>query len=252
MIKTSRFTTLTLIFSGLLSITQAGELPRWVIASTKSSGSPIAIQQEADHVVLELTLGSTQSNPDKRPEELREATEEIEEKAKDDRTILLVEARLDHSAGTVAGLTNLEFGNKGRRSKTTDKEDEAAASTPSTSTVYVMTSTKLRGDPFLEQAEALLDFADKLVLGAVTVDIGTIQLCVANPEQYRAALLKDIMSEMSTLRELGGPATILHVSGLEGPVEVRQIDPLNVELFINYRLTLEQWGSKAPTSFPDR
>jgi len=235
MMKINRFATLALIFSGLLSATQASELSRWVLASTESSGSPIAIQQKADYVVLPLTLTSLQNNPDKRIEDLSDASEEVKDKMKGS-DVRLAEARFDYSAGAAAGLPDMEFDEK----------------EPATLTLYIVVAQKRRGDTFLEQAQVLTDFADKLVLGAVNLNVEKVKLCVTKPEQYRSELLKAIMDEMSSLRTLAGSETILHISGLEGPVEVRQIDKENIEMSINYMLTLEQWGSKDPASFPDR
>jgi len=187
-------------------------------------------------VVLPLILTSLKDTPDKRVEDSIKAAEELEGKAKSDSNIRLMDARFDNSTGGAAGLPDMKF----------DVEE------PATITLYVVVAPKRKGDSFFEQAEMLTGFADKLVLGSVTLNVGKIQLGVSNPEQYRPELMIDIMAEMASLRKLGGPETILHVSGLEGPVEVRQIDQENVEMFINYRLTLEQRGSKDPAAHPDR
>ncbi len=234
--KMNRLIALSLIFSGITSAAYAEELTRWILASTQSRGMPVAIRQEADHVVLPVILTSTQKNPDKRVDDLNQALEDVRKKVKDASTIRLLEAQLDLSAGAATGLPDMRF-----------SEKESA-----TLTIHIVVSPRFRGDNFLARAEELSDFADKLILGAVDVAIGKVQLGVKNPENYRTELLEKIMGEMSRLRKMAGPETILHISGLEGPVEARQIDQENVELFINYRLTLEQWGTKDPASFPDR
>lgn len=234
--KMNRLIALSLIFSGITSAAHAEELTRWILASTQSRGMPVAIRQEADHVVLPVILTSTQKNPDKRVDDLNQALEDVRKKVKDASTIRLLEAQLDLSAGAATGLPDMRF-----------SEKESA-----TLTIHIVVSPRFRGDNFLARAEELSDFADKLILGAVDVAIGKVQLGVKNPENYRTELLEKIMGEMSRLRKMAGPETILHISGLEGPVEARQIDQENVELFINYRLTLEQWGTKDPASFPDR
>ncbi len=229
--KMNRFAACALIFSGIFSAAQADDLPRWVLASVKSMGSPVARRQKADQMVLPLTLTSRQSSPEKRIEELNQATEELMELADDDSDISLMETRMDYSAGAAAGLPNIQFGEK----------------RTSTVTFYISVSPKFRKDAFFDRALALTSFADQLAFGTVTLTLGKVQLCTKNPEQYRAKLLTHIMSEISLLRKLTGPETILHISGLERPVEVRQIDQENVELFIRYELTLEQLKSKDPT-----
>lgn len=69
--------------------------------------------------------------------------------------------------------------------------------------------------------------------------LGQIQLGVNRPEQYRAQLLQEIMDEIARIRKLSGSKAILHISGLEDPVQVRQISEEEVELFIDYQLTVE-------------
>ncbi len=77
------------------------------------------------------------------------------------------------------------------------------------------------------------------VQGAVDLHLGQIQLGVNRPEQYRAQLLQEIMDEIARIRKLSGSKAILHISGLEDPVQVRQISEEEVELFIDYQLTVE-------------
>lgn len=226
----------TLLLTSLFCIAQPKDLDLIVFASTDASRIPIALQREADQIILPLILSSKQSNADNRVKDLVQASEDLLDDIDDDSNIRLLEARLGQSAKGARGLPNIEFG----------KDDST------TVTHYITISPRVKEDDFLLRAEILTKFAEKITLGAVQLEIGKVQLGVKKPEQYRAEIMALILKEMATLRSLAGAGTILHLSGMELPVEVRQIDQKNVELAIRYKLTIEQWGAENPALHPER
>lgn len=66
-------------------------------------------------------------------------------------------------------------------------------------------------------------------------------LAVADAEQQRARLMQLIREQIAKTREQLG-ANVLTVTGLDGPVLVRHLDNLSVELYLDYQLsaTLEK------------
>jgi hypothetical protein len=73
------------------------------------------------------------------------------------------------------------------------------------------------------------------------LQVTSINLAVDSPEQYRDRLL-DLIGEQahSTQRTFGARSVV--IEGLNNPVTVRQLDDINVEIYIDYQLstTLER------------
>jgi len=61
---------------------------------------------------------------------------------------------------------------------------------------------------------------------------------VDNPEQYRGKVLGQIAQEVQKTREAISANGSVKVEGLESSVMVRQADDRNVELFLNYSLSI--------------
>jgi hypothetical protein len=73
------------------------------------------------------------------------------------------------------------------------------------------------------------------------VRIVSTTMAVADAEQQRDRLMQLIREQIAKTREQLG-ANVLTVTGLDGPVLVRQLDALSVELYLDYQLsaTLEK------------
>lgn len=68
------------------------------------------------------------------------------------------------------------------------------------------------------------------------VRIVSTTLAVAGAEQQRDRLMRLIREQISKTREQLG-ANVVTVTGLDSPVLVRPLDPLNVELYLDYQLS---------------
>jgi hypothetical protein len=66
-----------------------------------------------------------------------------------------------------------------------------------------------------------------------------IRLAVEDPERMRGALLEMISKDIKFTRDRIKSRGEIILSGLEGPVRVRQFDDINVELFIEYTMSME-------------
>ena len=66
-----------------------------------------------------------------------------------------------------------------------------------------------------------------------------VRLAVEDPEKLRGKLLEMIAAHVRAVKETMKAAGKITISGLEGPVKVDQVDDINIELFINYKISLE-------------
>ena len=80
-----------------------------------------------------------------------------------------------------------------------------------------------------------------IVASTPVVTVSCTTMAVADAEQQRDRLMQLIREQIAKTREQLG-ANVLTVTGLDGPVLVRQLDALSVELYLDYQLsaTLEK------------
>lgn len=98
--------------------------------------------------------------------------------------------------------------------------------------------TSERTNIFQAGAEAARFIEALHLSGKIRIDLGRLQLAVENPEQYRSKLMGLIAEEIKQTKEAIGFAGSMNVQGLESSVMVRQADDRQVELFLNYSLSL--------------
>jgi len=98
--------------------------------------------------------------------------------------------------------------------------------------------TKERDNIFGAGAEAAR-FVEALHLpGKARCEMGHLQLAVDTPEQYRSKVLEQIAQEVQKTRKAISANGSVRLEGLESSVMVRQADDRNVELFLNYSLSI--------------
>ena len=105
--------------------------------------------------------------------------------------------------------------------------------------VYLLVPlTEEHGDIFAAGAEAAR-FVESLTLpGKIECELGTMQLALENPEQYRSKLLQMIAQQIADTRDaLDGFSFSVRLGGLESPVYVRQVNDKEVEVFLDYAMT---------------
>lgn len=95
-------------------------------------------------------------------------------------------------------------------------------------------------DVYALAGEAARFVAQAALPGKVEASVGNLELAVKDPQQYRPALLKLIAEEIARTRSVVAAGGKVHVSGLEGPVLVRQCSDREVELSINYQFVIEK------------
>jgi hypothetical protein len=98
--------------------------------------------------------------------------------------------------------------------------------------------TKEREDIFAASTEAARFIETLRLPGKAKIELGKLQLAIENPEQHRTKLLGMIAEEIKKTREALGTQGSVKVEGLESSVLVRQADDRQVELFLNYSLSV--------------
>lgn len=194
-----------------------------VVAVSEPRTVPLSLLVPADFVSVPLRIASDQKNTALAYEETRQTIELIVKKAKDT-------GRFQTSMGVVSlAQRQSKFG------ISSGSWSEPAASAE----IYLLVPfTNVRDSIFGAGAEAAR-FVEALKLpGKARCELGRLELAIQNPEQYRSKLLGLVAEEIKKTREALAPQGGAKVEGLEGSVMVRQADERNVELFMDYRLSV--------------
>ena len=183
----------------------------------------VAMALPADFVSVPLRVISDQKNSALAYEESRQAVDMISKKVKENG-----EFRAS------AGVVSLSQHKSGFGISSGSWQRPAAA----TEIHLLVPLTKERDNIFAAGAEAAR-FVEALHLpGKARCELGGLELAVENPERYRTNLLGQIAQEIKKMREAMATQGSVKVEGLESSVLVRQADDRQVELFLNYSLSI--------------
>jgi hypothetical protein len=183
----------------------------------------VALSMPADFVSVPLNVISDQKDAALAYEESRQAIELITQKAKEG-------GRFRTSRGVVSlSHRKSSFG------ISSGSWSQAAAEAE----IYLLVPlTKERNSIFGAGAEAARFIETLRLPGKAHCEIEMLQLAVDNPEQYRPKVLGQIAQEVQKTREAIAAGGRVTVEGLESSVMVRQADDRNVELFLDYSLSI--------------
>jgi hypothetical protein len=194
-----------------------------VMAVPEPRAVPVSLAVPADFVSVPIHVTTDQKNTALAYDETRQTIDLISKKVKDG-------GQFQISMGVVSLSQH-----QGGFGISSGSWNQPAASAE----IYLLVPfSKDRDNIFAAGAEAA-KFLDTLSLpGKAKFELGTLQLAVQNPEQYRAKLLGLIGEEIKKTREGLASQGNVKVDGLEGSVLVRQADERNVELFLSYKLSV--------------
>lgn len=200
-----------------------------VVAVPEPRAVAISLTVPADYVSVPVRVISQERDPATSYENRREAITIITRKA-DESGIFKVKTG-------VAELT--------QRSSGVGIGSGLSAQPAAGADLYVLVPlSEDRDDIFAAGADAVR-FIDSIELPEKTgCQLGNLQLAVENPERYRPQLLKMIVQQLTDTREVLGSAFGRNITleGLESPVYVRQVNEKEVEVFLNYSLTMSSSG----------
>lgn len=193
----------------------------------------ISIRAPAEFVIFLIEVETTTRSVDERGRELEKAFNTIKDKVK--RTPgLTLEVGDAYSGMPVETVAVREI---------IDQDDDD----PLRSEIKLVLTSEVRaGDTFDRIRMRVEQFVKELpAQGRTEIVIGPTQyMGVNDPMKHREALLRKIAADTELLQSLfgkgaAGPAA-LSLSGLEGRVQSRPVAPLELELYLNYDLSLEQ------------
>jgi len=194
-----------------------------VLAEPEPKRVAASVVMQADFVSVPIRIFSEQKNTAQAYDETRQAIELIWKKAMDSgrfRTTMGVVSLSQHRGGY--GLSSGSW-------------SQPAASAD----LFLLVPLSTNSDNIFGAGVEAAKFGEGLSLpGKTRCELGRLQLAVENPEQYGAKVLALIRQEMQKTREALAPQGGVNAQGLEGPVMVGQLDDRNVELFLNYSLSI--------------
>lgn len=197
--------------------------PLVVVAMPEPRTVGVSLVIPADFVSVPVRIVSGQKNSALAYEETRQAIDLISKKAKEGgqfRTSMGVVSLSQHKGGF--GISSGSW-------------SQPAASAE----IYLLVPLSKERDNIFGAGVEAARFVEAIAMpGKARCELGSLQLAVENPEQYRAKVLGLISEEIKRTREGLGTSGSVKVEGLEGSVMVRQADDRNVELFLNYSLAI--------------
>jgi hypothetical protein len=96
-----------------------------------------------------------------------------------------------------------------------------------------------KGDVFRTASEIAKRVKEIKAPGKASYNMSSIKLGVENPESYRTEIMNLINKDIMKIKETLKSKAKFALRGLESPVLVRQVDDTQVELFIDYQLSIE-------------
>lgn len=197
----------------------------FVIAYSGEKTTAVFLEKDADYVSISVEIQSDQKDPIIQFKEIKQVQDLIIIKAKDRTDIEIHKGPISLSAIPDKSGIAISSGSYGTQS--------------STAQLHILANLDEKSDIY-DCAIRIKAFLDAIVFPTkAKLELGHIQLAVKNPEAHRQDILKKIAQDIEFVKssiEHNGKITI---SGLEQPVLVRQANDRQVELFINYSMSIE-------------
>jgi hypothetical protein len=195
-----------------------------VIAFKDAKSTSISLIRQADYLSMPLTISSKQKDPNIRFSEMSQAQKLILHAVDKKSDIIIHKGPITLSPKPLSKLSPFSSYSYDR---------------PSQAQFHILAKLKDSDDVY-ECAGRIRKFIDSIEMpGKSYSSLGQIQLAVENPAQYRKDILNKIAKDIDFLKSTMGTKDKASISGLERPVLVRQVNDKNIELFINYSLTIK-------------
>jgi len=196
-----------------------------IIALPNERSVAATITKSADFVSCPVSLASDKKKPDERFEDLQLAKARILKAAEQNPQIIIHCGPVSLSSRT--------------RSSFSLSKLSSGYGSYSAVQLYILVPVGDQKPNIFSAGLAIKNFVSQVKMPDKTkCRLGQIQLAVDNPEQYRDPILKKISEHIKQAKSLLEPGGKVTVTGLSSPVVARQADDVNVEMFINYSLSL--------------
>lgn len=206
------------------SLAFASSQSYFIIAYKGVKSTAVSLIKQADYLSMPLTVKSNQRDSAERFAEIRQAQNLIVAKAKENSELIVHRGPISISLKPLSKMSLYSSYSHNR---------------PTEAQFYILAKLKKEEDVYA-CADRIRKFIDSITMpGKSYHSIGQIELAVDNPEQYRPELLEKISQNIAFLKKTLKTNGNALVRGLERPVLVHQMDDKNVELFIDYELTID-------------
>lgn len=192
-----------------------------VFAVSQDNPTSVKLQQKADFVSMAITITSEQKEQPQQVSEIRQARQVIIDEAKKNNQI-----KIYTGPSVLVGEGSSSYLSK--------------SYSPSSQSEIILLLSLKEGEDVFRGASEINNFIAKIKPpGKSNFRLSPIRLAVEDPEKYRSQVIKLVNDDISFLKATIKNTGKIVVGGLESPVQVRQVDDVNVELFIRYNVSIE-------------
>jgi hypothetical protein len=196
-----------------------------VVVFAVEQGKPVAVSlvEKADYVAFAVTVISRQEGPEDELKEIGQARRLLVEEAKKNEKIRIHQGPI-YMSSTSNSRTSFSYG------------------TTQVTLNILFPLSEVDWDVFQAAAEitALVEKIDPPEKASYS--LSPMKLAVEDPEKYRTKLLGMIDENIHQIRGLIKKTGKIFMTGIEKPVMVREFDCNQVEVFLDYNLSIEVEG----------
>ena len=202
----------------------AGVSSSVVIAFQDHQSVSVVLRQNAELVSVPVAVYSERKDPAERFAEIQKGLQTILDKAAAPTSEIVARQ----------GPVTLS----GRRGSSKFSLSSSSYTSPSRAQLNLM--MELKGRDVFRCASKIQEFVAGLTPPSeARYEVGDVQLAIDNPEARRQQIIQAVAADVAKTRQLLGDGGKVTISGLEGPVLVRQVSDREVELFIDYVLAFD-------------
>jgi len=197
----------------------------YIVGAKKTCPVAVAIRTQADCVAVPVTIDAETKEISKKEQANRHASEQANRQIAKALMDSVVKSRTADENAAVKAKSRL------------DAEMISLSEQP-----YLYLLVALENDQkdmayYSEEVAKL--FKRVFFTGSSRCQLGAPVLAVRNVEKYRPQLIGMILEEVKEIEKVASSKSKITIGGLESPIVVRQLDDKNVELYLNYRLSIE-------------
>jgi len=211
----------------LATAAAAAESGSIVVALAASTGPRVAnlLRQHADFVAAEVGVKVDESDAARRFTAIAAGKAKLADEVRKHPGWIFLDGPVALSAPEQSKFTS-SYGPTNRASAT------------------VLAALGAETDVYAQSAALAAAFAQLEKQSSFELPVQRIELAVRDAQQYRPQLLKIVAEEAVRTRDALVAGGQIELSGLEGPVWVRQVDDRDVELYLDYKLAVGSAGRK--------
>jgi hypothetical protein len=209
------------------------------VESRQLTPTAIALVQPADYVCATIEVTSRRKDIAEQVADIRETIALLAKTIDQSPRLSLHTGPLRFSSPENVSGRLLAFGPGAPGRLSSLSKSSAEPSPPARLAVRILWKIAAADHDTLDASVTLRQFADTFKpAGQAEIRLARLALAVESPERQRQRLLQLIGDSADAMKKTFA-ASAISIDGLEGPVLVRQVDDTQVELFIDYKLSVK-------------